>query len=86
MEPLLRVVYHKVMQALAHMAAVKEENLEETMEAVKTLNSLLGRKEYEADLDSYLDILQELLADEELHAGLEGAICGIVYGRGLARA
>ena len=86
MEPLLRVVYHKVMQALAHMAAVKEENLEETMEAVKTLNSLLGRKEYEADLDSYLDILQELLADEDLHPGLEGAIWGILYGRGLMRA
>ena len=61
---------------------VKEENLADTMEAVKTLNSILNRKEYEKDLESFIDILEGLLAKKDINPGLDGAIRGVLYGRG----
>ncbi len=79
---LIRAAYQKVMYTLPHMCQVKDENLADTMEAVKTLNSILGRKEYERDLESFIDILESMLSVKDINSGLEGAICGVLYGRG----
>ncbi len=81
-KPLIMAVYRKVMYTLPHMHQVKEENLADTMEAVKTLNSILSRKEYEKDLESFIDILEGLLAKKDINPGLDGAIRGVLYGRG----
>ncbi len=81
-KPLIMAVYRKVMYTLPHMHQVKEENLADTMEAVKTLNSILSRKEYEKDLGSFIDILEGLLAKKDINPGLDGAIRGVLYGRG----
>ncbi len=81
-KPLITAVYRKVMYTLPHMHQVKDENLAETMGAVKSLNSILGRKEYEKDLGSFIDILEGLVAKKDINPGLEGAIRGVLYGRG----
>lgn len=81
-KPLIMAVYRKVMYTLPHMHQVKDENLADTMEAVKTLNSLLGRKEYEKDLGSLIDILEGMLKKKDINPGLDGAIRGVLYGRG----
>jgi len=81
-KPLIMAVYRKVMYTLPHMHQVKEENLADTMEAVKTLNSILSRKEYEKDLESFIDILEGLLNKKDINPGLDGAIRGVLYGRG----
>lgn len=85
-KPLIRAAYQKVMSTLPHMAQIKDEDLQATMEAVKTLNALLNREEYRCDLESYLDILRLLLEEKDVNAGLEGAVRGILYGRGVLTA
>ncbi len=81
-KPLVMAVYRKVMYTLPHMYQVKEENLADTMEAVKSLNSILGRKEYEKDLGSFIDVLEGMLNKKDINPGLDGAIRGVLYGRG----
>ncbi len=80
MEGIIHAVYTKVMYTLPFMAQIKDEDLKQAMEAVKTLYSLMNRPEYEADKSVFIETLFDLLDKEELNAGLEGCIRGILYG------
>lgn len=82
LEPFIQAVYRKVMYSLAYMAQVKEENLTETMEAVKNLYLLMNRPAYEDDRENLIQTLEEVLEKEGLHPGLEGCVMGILYGFG----
>lgn len=80
LDGILHSVYTKVMYTLPFMGQIKEEALNDTMEALKTLYAIMNRTEYSEDKDDFIDILFKLLKKNDLNAGLEGCIRGILYG------
>lgn len=79
---LLKSVYRKIMTSLPHMAGIKEENVPETMTALKTLFTILNRPCYREDRQVFQETLYDLLERDNLNPGLEGCAMGILYGLG----
>lgn len=80
---LIGAACEKIMILLPLMAEIKEEDLPSAMTALKTMYQLMQRKEYQEKQEIYYEALQRLLQKEDLQAGLEGCIRGILYGAGL---
>lgn len=76
----IQIIYTKIMYTLPFMAQIKDEDLNEAMEAMKSLYSLMNRPEYESDKEVFVQTLFELLDKDGLNPGLEGCIRGILYG------
>lgn len=79
---LLKSVYRKIMTSLPHMAGLKEENVPETMTALKTLFTILNRPCYAEDRQVFCETLSDLLERDGLNPSLEGCAMGILYGLG----
>ncbi len=79
---LLKSVYRKIMTSLPHMAGIKEENVSETMTALKTLFTILNRPCYREDRQVFCETLSDLLERDGLNPSLEGCAMGILYGLG----
>lgn len=79
---LLRIVYRKLVNELPHMAQMKDENVQEMMEALKTLFTLLEKEAYREDRQMFVDALYALIGKEAVNPGLLGCGMGILYGIG----
>ncbi len=73
----------KIIILLPLMAKIKEEDLSSVMTALKTMYQLMQREDYQENREIFYEALQKLLEQEELQAGLEGCIRGILYGTSL---
>ncbi len=75
----------KVIALLPAMTRVKEEDMAQTMQALKTIYQVSGRKSIAAleDLrESFFHTLKQMNQDREIQAGVHGCIQGILYGSG----
>ncbi len=81
---LIGVACEKIISLLPFMAKIKEEDLASSMTALKTMYQLMQREAYQENREIFYEALQKLLAQEDLQAGLEGCIRGILYGSGLS--
>jgi len=79
---LIRTAYEKILHLLPFMASLKEEDLPSSMTALKTMYQLVQHKEYEGDKEVFYEALTNLLEQDNLQAGLEGCVRGILYGSG----
>lgn len=81
---LLDTGVQKMIGLLPSMTQIKDEKLEESMDALKLLNRIAGRKS--TDLgnkrEGYYETLDKMQEDARIHPGLNGCICGILYGSG----
>ncbi|MCM1399385.1 MAG: DUF5682 family protein [Clostridium sp.] len=79
---LTQTVYRKLITALPHMAELKDEAVTETMEALKTLFTILDKDKYKDDRQMFVDALYALVEKEEINPNLLGCSMGILYGLG----
>lgn len=81
---LLDTGVQKMIALLPSMTQIKDESLEESMDALKLLNRIAGKNG--TDLgnkrDAYYAALENMQTDIRIHPGLNGCICGILYGSG----
>ena len=77
-ELLLQLTVRKLISLLPSMAAVKEEDLNKCMNAVKLLYQLTK----DATREEFFEILLKMQRNPKLQAGLDGCIHGILYGGG----
>lgn len=85
LQNLLSVCCRKVIGLLPAMAKVKEEDMASTMEALKTLYQVTGRRsitEFQELRESYFHALYQMSREKEIQAGVHGCIQGILYGGG----
>ncbi len=75
---LLQLTIRKLIFLLPSMAAVKEEDLNKCMNAVKLLYQLTKDNARE----EYFEILMQMQKNPQIQAGLDGCIHGILYGGG----
>ncbi|SHO44075.1 DUF5682 family protein [Anaerocolumna xylanovorans] len=73
----------RIIFLLPLMSGLKEEDILPAMTALKTLYQLIQREEYRERQELFYEALKKLL-QEEVQAGLEGCIRGILYGSGLS--
>lgn len=81
---LIGTACERIIFLLPFMAKIKEEDLAASMTALKTLYQLMQREEYQKDRELFYEALLQVLSQEDLQAGLEGCIRGILYGSGLS--
>ena len=82
-EPLLESCCRKMVLLLPSMAAVKEENAPECMEALKLLYQTFGSARELAGLkEEYLRVLVDAGERQDVHPGFFGCAQGILYGCG----
>lgn len=74
----------KLITLLPSMTRIKDEDLTGCMNALKLLYQVTGRKSggFERERESYYEALAGMERDGQIHAGLHGCICGILYGSG----
>lgn len=77
-ELLLQLTIRKLISLLPSMAAVKEEDLNKCMNAVKLLYQLTKDETRE----EFFEILLQMQRTPQIQAGLDGCIHGILYGGG----
>lgn len=77
-ELLLQLTIRKLISLLPSMAAVKEEDLNKCMSAVKLLYQLTKDETRE----EFFEILLQMQRNPQIQAGLDGCIHGILYGGG----
>lgn len=79
---LLRQGVRKLLTLLSGIARIRDEKLDESMEALKLLYRITGRKDYETEREDFFEVLERMQGDTQIHAGLNGCIHGILYGGG----
>jgi len=82
---LIHLGCRKLIILLPSMTRIKDEDLEECMNALKLLYQLTGRdtdEEFGQEREFYFEALEQMCQDGEIHAGLNGCIQGILYGSG----
>lgn len=82
---LLQLTVRKLIALLPSMAAIKEEDLNKCMNAVKLLYQLTegdGEKSVSVDRQNFYQALFRMQKDAKIHPGLNGCIHGILYGGG----
>jgi len=84
---LLHVGVRKLIALLPSMTQIKDEDLNHCMNALKLLYQITGRKgvdeeEYALERESYYEALEKMQQDQQIQAGLNGCIHGILYGSG----
>lgn len=79
---LIELCIQKLTGLLPSMAQIKDEELSNCMEAVKTLYRLVKRPEYQNGQDGFYQSLWQVLSKETLHPGIHGCIMGILFGSG----
>ena len=78
---LLHNAVQKLITLLPAMAHVKEERFAECMDILKLLYQVTGRGDMiSMEREAYYDALERLLEVQDIHAGLNGCIHGILYG------
>lgn len=77
-ELLLQLTIRKLVSLLPSMAAVKEEDLNKCMNAVK----LLYQMTKDDTREEFFEILRQMQGNPRIQAGLDGCIHGILYGGG----
>ncbi len=78
---LLHNAVQKLITLLPAMAHVKEERFAECMDILKLLYQVTGRGDMMSmEREAYYDALERLLEVQDIHAGLNGCIHGILYG------
>ncbi len=85
LEEMVATCCRKVIGLLPGMTRVKEEDMAETMQALKTIYQVSGRKSIAVlgDLrESFFHTLIQMNEDREIQAGVHGCIQGILYGSG----
>ena len=72
---------------LPAMAGIKDEDLNQCMNALKLLYQVTGREgdAFAREREDYYDALVKMTGDSGIHAGLNGCIHGILYGSGRER-
>ncbi len=83
-ESLLHAGIRKLTVLLPTVTRIKDEVLDETMNVLKLLCQITGKKKkgFEKEKEDYFETLEEMLKDHKIHAGLNGCIRGILYGSG----
>lgn len=79
---LINLCCRRLIFLLPDMAQIKEERLEEMLEAVKRLYQMTGNKDFEELLamrEEFLAALQKTEQDRNITPGLNGCIQGILY-------
>ncbi len=79
---LTRAVYRKLVTELPHMAEMKDEDVTEAMEALKTLFTILEKDRYKDDRQMFVEALYALNEKEKINPNLLGCSMGILYGLG----
>lgn len=84
---LLHVGVRKLIALLPLMTQIKDEDLNHCMNALKLLYQITGRRdaageEFAAEREGYYEALMKMQQDQQIHAGLNGCIHGILYGSG----
>ncbi len=85
LEELMEICCGKVMNLLPAMTRVKEEDMANCMEAMKTLYQVTGKTNLPNAKDlreSYLHALSKMDEDREIQAGVHGCVHGMLYGSG----
>lgn len=81
-EGLTQTVYRKLVTELPHMAEMKDEDVTEAMEALKTLFTILEKDRYKDDRQMFVETLYALTEKEKINPNLLGCSMGILYGLG----
>ena len=81
---LIHICCRKLISLLPAMTRIKDEDLNACMNALKLLYQVSGREgeAFRQEREDYLDVLEKMTRDGEIHAGLNGCIYGILYGSG----
>ncbi|MDE6025420.1 MAG: hypothetical protein K2G45_08200 [Lachnospiraceae bacterium] len=79
---LIRTVYRKLVIELPHMAQMKDKDVPETMEALKTLFTIMEKDAYREDRQMFVDALYALIEKKHINPSLLGCGMGILYGIG----
>jgi len=82
---LIHLGCRKLIALLPSMTRIKDEDLNQCMNALKLLYQITGRdtdEQFVQEREEYYDALNKMSLDGEIHAGLNGCIRGILYGCG----
>ena len=81
---LIHIGCRKMISLLPAMTKMKDEDLNQCMNALKLLYQITGREgeDFAQEREDYYDVLGKMIRDGEIHAGLNGCIHGILYGSG----
>lgn len=81
---LLHTGVRKSITLLPSITRLCDEALAAGMNALKLLYQVTGRKgqEYAAEREDFYETLRRMQENVQIHAGLNGCICGILYGGG----
>ena len=82
---LIRLGCRKLITLLPSMTRIKDEDLDQCMNALKLLYQLTGRdtdSQLAQEREAYYEALERMSQDGEIHGGLNGCIHGILYGGG----
>ena len=85
---LIHIGCRKMISLLPAMTKIKDEDLNQCMNALKLLYQITGRdgEEFAREREDYYDALGKMIRDGEIHPGLNGCIHGILYGSGRSTA
>lgn len=83
-DEMIRSGVRKLILLLPSMTSIKDDSLDECMEATKMLYQLTGRAELElmSQREILLQVLKKMTENVHIHAGFNGCIYGILYGSG----
>ncbi len=83
---LLHTAVRKLISLLPSMACIQDDTLTECMDALKLLYQITGRKASDMgqEREDYFDALDKMCRVQNINAGLNGCIYGILYGSGRA--
>ncbi len=81
---LIHMDCRRLILLLPAMAGIKDEDLNQCMNALKLLYQVTGREgdAFAREREDYYDALVKMTGDSGIHAGLNGCIHGILYGSG----
>lgn len=79
---LISLCYIKAVGLLDAVCGVKEEQMEQALEAVKSLYDLVHQIRFHLPEELLWNRLDELLKMKDIHPGMEGVMLGILYGSG----
>lgn len=85
---LIHIGCRKMISLLPAMTKIKDEDLNQCMNALKLLYQVTGREggSFAQEREDYYDVLGKMIRDGEIHPGLNGCIHGILYGSGRSTA
>lgn len=81
---LIHMDCRKLIFLLPAMTGIKDEDLNQCMNALKLLYQVTGREgeAFAREREDFYDALSKMTSDSAVHAGLNGCIHGILYGSG----